>query len=93
MAKIQIMMEMDPPAAAAPDEQAPSKPTPEEQVRELLNCVERGNTNNTQDWLTLSKIYNELCSMDKPSSRAQALIKLIEPIMHKYGYFEVAEDK
>lgn len=67
------------------------EPTPrgiplEEKVRDMIDCVESGE-DSTTEWLTLNKLHGMLS--ERSDKRSKALLKVIEPVMAKYGQYGV----
>lgn len=89
MGKIQIMIEMGPPEG--PSKYPPREPpmSVEEQVRQAIDCIESGNDSYVE-WKLLNKLADSLRNSKKP--RAVAIMKMIDPVMSKYGMHGVSEE-
>lgn len=77
-----------------PKEQYPVKSREtgiEDDVREAIECIESGH-DSVIEWKMINKLYKELRSMKK-TPRVDNLIKMIEPVMSKYGLHGVSEEK
>lgn len=77
-----------------PEQHVPASPTPklspEEKVRDALDCIESGHDSH-KEWLFLNKVYKTLRGKNSP--RAKNLCKMIEPVLSKFGYHKTtAED-
>lgn len=86
MARIRIELEM--PELDSPSSQLPAPKSPEEQIKEALECIESGH-DSREEWLFVNSTYSQLCKM-KPTPRVKNLIDMIKPVMAKHGYFDVA---
>lgn len=81
--KLSIELEMPPPSKEKPE--PVHKQSVEERVRECLECVESGRDSH-KEWLILSNLYKALLNTKKKSPRGKNILKMIEPVMTKYGY-------
>lgn len=86
---IKVMLEIGMPQVQAnPQSQSEYKESVEDKVRSALECIESG-YDSSMEWSMINRLYRDLCKLKKPSERALNLLKMIEPILAKYGYFEV----
>lgn len=93
--KLHVMLEMGPPPA---DKRPQEKPEPvssiEDDVKEAIECIESGHDSHVE-WKMLNGVYKELRKREdqKKNKRVANLIKMIEPILSKYGLHGVAEEE
>lgn len=57
----------------------------EDRVRDLMERIDSG-MDSTVEWNMLRRIYRSLRGIN--NSRAKNLIKMMEPILHKNGYYD-----
>jgi hypothetical protein len=84
MAKVKIQLEI------LGDQDAPErqpKQSVEDRVKEWMEDVESGRPSREQ-WIRLRNLFNKLANAPKLSPRAQNIVKMIEPIMQKYGFMD-----
>jgi len=91
--KFKLMLEIGMPGvertAAAQEE--PEGPTVEERVKDALDLIDSGHESPVE-WRMISRLYNSLCALAKPSKRAINLIETMEPILAKYGHLGKAPE-
>lgn len=63
----------------------------EDTVARALQLVDSGHESRVE-WLMLSKLYTSL-QKKKKTDRVTNLIKMIEPVLRKYGYYGVATNE
>lgn len=91
---IKLMLELPMPAVSAePVKQKSQEPkTPEvpveDRVKEALDCIDSGHDSKVE-WSMINRLYRDLKALKKPNDRARNLIKMIEPVLSKYGYHKV----
>lgn len=75
-----------------PHETPHKEPVPnlEDKVRQAIELVDSGYCSNVE-WILLNKMYKQLCGMKK-TPRVENLIKMIEPVLAKYGYHKVSSE-
>lgn len=85
------MLSMDPPNPAKSKEQ----PQPvdklasiEEEVKNAIEMIDSGHDSHVE-WRLLNKLHRELCKRKDP--RSKNLMKMIQPVMDKYGMHGVSE--
>lgn len=61
----------------------------EDRVRDALDCIDSGYKSDVE-WIMINKLYKSLAPRRGTSRRIDNLLQMIEPIMAKYGYHEVA---
>lgn len=91
---IKLMLELPVPAPApAPVHKKPEveKVPLEDKVREALECIDSGYESGVE-WAMINRLYADLCKLKKPSSRAENLKKMIEPVLAKYGYHKTPKE-
>lgn len=88
MSQIQLMLQMEVPSTADQKEEKPKGPSVEDQVREALECIDSGHDSHVE-WNMIRRLYRQLHDMKKKSPRVENLMKMIEPVLQKYGYFGV----
>lgn len=72
--------------------QTAERPAPlgvEDQVRDLLECIDSGHDSGVE-WLTIMKLHKDLLLMKK-TPRVVNLIRMIEPVLARYGYYTGAQ--
>lgn len=62
----------------------------EDQVREMLECIDSGHDSKLE-WATINKLYASLMNEKKKTPRIKNLLKMIEPVLSKYGQHQVSE--
>lgn len=73
-----------------PQAESPAKPKPaerlsiEDQVRDAIECVESGYRSDVE-WVLLNKLYKDLRGR-KQTPRIRNLLKMIQPVLSKFGY-------
>ena len=87
---IKLMLEIEMPdkattAAAKPAPEPVKKVPIEEKVREALECIDSDYDSHVE-WIMIRKLYKDLRQLKKPSDRALNVMKMIEPVLSKYGY-------
>lgn len=72
-------------------DQQESKPalSVEDKVRYMLDLVESGYRSDTE-WKILNRMFRDLQAMPKKSPRVQNLIRMIGPVLSKFGYHGVS---
>ena len=93
--KLMLEIPMPAPAPRAPvvkPEPVEPKASVEDKIREALDCIDSGH-DSAVEWSMVNRVYRDLCALKKPSPRAKALKEMIEPVLEKYGYFEVPAGK
>lgn len=88
--KLQIMLDVGPPAEQYKGPAPEQKPPVEDRIRQAIECIESGHDSYTE-WKLINKIYKELRKR-KPSARVKSLIEMIEPVLSKYGLHGVDEE-
>ena len=93
---IKLMPELPMPAPA-PAPAVQKKPeTPkvplEDKVREALECIDSGYESGVE-WAMINRLYSDLKKLKKPSDRAENLMRMIEPVLAKFGYHGVTSKK
>lgn len=68
----------------------PKKAPIEDQVRAALKKID-SHDESQLEWAMINKLYASLKKMNKKSPRVKNLLKMIEPVMAKYGQYQVAE--
>lgn len=94
---VKLMLEIPMPSPApqkpiAREEPEEQKASVEDKVREALDCIDSGNES-AVEWSMVNRVYRDLKALKKPSPRAKNLMGMIEPVLEKYGYFEVPAGK
>lgn len=87
---LRLMIEMQEPPKPKKEEYSRYKIPVEDRVRDALENIDSGKES-YRDWLFIKGLYDKLCSKEKPNKRVINLIKMIEPILAKYGYHHKAE--
>lgn len=87
---IRVMLEIEMPdkatTAAAKPAPDPVKALPiEDKVREALECIDSDHDSNVE-WIMIRKLYRDLRALKRPSEKALNIMKMIEPVLSKYGY-------
>lgn len=88
MTKIMISVGTPEPGKGAPVAEAPSV---EDQVKHALDCILSG-YNSDVEWLLVNKLYKELKVQKKLTPRGQNIVKMIEPVLAKFGYHRVSSE-
>ena len=84
---IKVLVQMDsPPSPEATKQTCPPRSI-EERVRDLLEIADSGK-DSSLEWNILRRLYRDL-QKRKGNSRVDNLIQMLEPVMHKFGYYEV----
>lgn len=88
--KISIMLDMPVPTTKGKDFAEKKDPmlSVEEEVRAAIEAIESGH-DSAVEWKTLNKFCRTL--RNRKDSRSVALLKMIEPVMSKYGMHGVSE--
>lgn len=79
-----IIIKLDMPDTQAPSNKAPVRKPLEDRVRNAIELIDSGYKSDVT-WLMIRKLYTKLQEM-KPSPRVANLMKMIEPVLAKYGY-------
>lgn len=87
--KVRILVELGMPNGSPSEKPAPQKETVEEQVRQALECIESGHDSRVE-WITINRIYKYLTGLKRPSARANNLLRMLSPVLSKYGYHGVS---
>lgn len=93
--KLMLEIPMPTPAPQKPVQRAEpqeQKASVEDKVREALDCIDSGH-DSAVEWSMINRVYKDLMALKKPSPRAKNLMGMIEPVLEKYGYFEVPAGK
>lgn len=69
----------------------PRKVSVEEKVRDALECIDSGHPSHVE-WIMIKKLYAALQKKEKKSKRVLNIMKMIEPVLAKYGHFKVGEE-
>ena len=91
---IKVLVEIgmpEPDAASCAAPQAAPQQTIEERVRNALDLIESGYCSHTE-WLMINRLYKGLQER-KGNPRAEALMRMIEPTLAKYGYHKVTTNR
>lgn len=87
---IKLMLQIEMPdkqttAAARPAPDPVKKLPLEDKVREALECIDSDYDSHVE-WIMIRKLYKDLRALKKPSDRAMSVMRMIEPVLSKYGY-------
>lgn len=63
----------------------------EDRVRDALDMIDSGHESSVE-WLMINKLHKALRER-KQTPRVRNLLKMIEPVMAKYGYYGVGKEK
>jgi len=93
---IKVMLELPMPApqpvqVKKPESKVEKVPV-EDKVREALECIDSGYESGVE-WAMINRLYRDLKKLKKPTPRAENLMKMIEPVLAKFGYHEVTAEK
>lgn len=88
---MRILVDIQMPPAGAPEQKKPAPPPLEDRIRNMLDLVDSGHPSH-REWLTINKLYRDLKGREQ-NPRIENLISMIEPILSKFGYHEVASDE
>lgn len=88
--KTRVMIEIGMPGPASGPPPAPSLSV-EDQVRDALECIESGYKSDVE-WTMVNKLYRALKAKPKLSPRAENLMKMIEPVLAKFGYHKTTTE-
>lgn len=88
MQGIRIMVDMSVPEPRKEYTDKACKLPVEDQVRDALENVLSGHESH-RDWIMLNKLYAYIKSKKSPNKRMQNIIKMIEPVLAKFGYHKV----
>lgn len=80
--KLSLAIEMPAPKM---ERKACPRPSVEDRVREALECIDSG-YDSSVEWTLINSMYRKLRSLKRPNERAKNLIKMIEPVLSKFGY-------
>lgn len=87
---IKVMLELPMPAPAPPPipqkKEESTAPSVEDRVKEAIDCIDSGHDSRIE-WSLLTRLYKDLSNLKKPNDRARNLMKLIKPVLAKFGYF------
>lgn len=88
---IRLMIELEAPKET--QKEACPRPTVEERVRDMVELCMDGSDNHAvhRHFITLRKTYESLSRID--SERARNLMRMIEPVLAKYGYHSRIDKK
>ena len=88
--RISLMLDLPVPATKNKDFAEKQDPmvSVEEEVRSAIEAIESGH-DSAVEWKVLNKFARTL--RDRKDSRSVALMKMIEPVMNKYGMHGVSE--
>lgn len=89
--KLEIILDIPMPKQKSTSSEKPDT-TLEQDVREALECIESG-YDSTTEWKMINRLYKELKATPKKTKRIINILKMIEPVMAKYGLHGVAEEK
>jgi hypothetical protein len=87
--KIRVLMEvaMPQPGTGHPE----TRPPPlEDKVRDALELIQSGYRSSTE-WKMINKLYKHLQGLPR-SPRVDTLMRMIEPVLSRYGYHKVAAE-
>lgn len=65
--------------------------SPEEKVRKALELINSG-YDSAVEWIMINKLYRKLSSIKKPNTRVKNILKMISPVLSKYGYKGVGSE-
>lgn len=85
---IRIMLEVTPPPAEKTSKAKPAMSV-EDKVRHALELIDSGYRSDVQ-WQMIMKLYKSLRTK-KQTPRVRNLIKMIEPVLAKFGYHGVSK--
>jgi hypothetical protein len=63
----------------------------EDRIRKCLENI-LSDRDSYEDWILVNKVYKQLCSMKKLSSRGRNIKNMIEPVLAKFGYYETSSN-
>ncbi len=89
-AKLMVEIGMPTPLPTGPRPVKEAKPPVEDQVRDMIDCIEAGH-DSRREWATLNKLYTSLNAEKKKTPRVKNLMKMIEPVLSKYGFHKVED--
>lgn len=90
---IKVLLEVGMPAPGQIEKKPEIQKIPvEDQVREALECIDSGH-DSAVEWSMINRLYRDLKSLKKPNDRARNLMNMIQPVLEKFGYFEVTNRK
>lgn len=69
------------------DKKLPEPISVESRVRDMIDCIESG-YDSSVEWIALNKFYDSI--RGRKDGKAKNLIRMIEPVMAKYGQHGVA---
>jgi len=82
MTKIRVEVEVAPPRR-----ECTKHKSIEQRVRELLEDIDSGHPS-AQQWEQVRRLFNKLACKPKLSKRAENLLRMMEPIIEKYGMMD-----
>lgn len=82
--RIQLDLQMPEPQASTSSEKCLPIPV-EDQVHHMIDLIESGHESG-MEWSCINKFYRKLRAQKNPSERVQNLLKMISPVLSKYGY-------
>lgn len=88
---LKLILQVDTPPPAEKTAKAKPALSPEDRVRNALELIDSGHRSQ-QEWILINKLYKSLKSK-KQTPRVQNLIKMIEPVLAKFGYHGVSSGK
>lgn len=86
-----VIIELGMPTEHRKERHATPRLSVEDKVREALDLIESGHESSIE-WRMISRLYRDLKAMSggkRKSPRVRNLIKMIEPVLAKYGYHGV----
>lgn len=87
MPKISISMSLEMPRRDSPPTYT-KRCSVEEKVREALELIDSGHDSRVE-WEMIIRLYRTLRNTKKKTKRMVNLIQMIEPVLEKFGYYEV----
>lgn len=86
--KVQIMLEMDPPAPGKSKYSEKPSSSIEDEVRKAIELIDSGHDSYVE-WKMLNKLARELRT--RKDKRSKNLMEMIDPVLSKYGMHGVSE--
>jgi len=89
MARLQLILQIDPPEQTIP-EYTECRPSVEEKVRHAILLVDSGHESPIE-WSYLIRLYEKLLTLPR-SRRVTNLLETIHPVLAKFGRIEALPD-
>lgn len=88
--KLAISLEM-PSAQSEKKYEDCKRPPMEDRIRECLENI-LSDRDSHEDWILVNKVYKALCEKKKLSPRGKNIVKMIKPVLAKFGYHQIASN-